>query len=183
MDEKLQRHLGETARATRLRLGLTQAEVAQQVRLKPAVYGRVERGKMTPSVPSLRRICTVLGLSSDLLLSLALQEGEGVGRQALIRAGRAPGAEPHQPPAARLAPGPTAPRSQAPGDGPLPLLQVNRPRSEGFLDPSAYSSLTDTRVRATTLMAASFLLSIWRRVRISRRIRGDSAASEADSFG
>jgi hypothetical protein len=29
---------------------------------------------MTPSVPSLRRICTVLGLSSDLLLSLNPRE-------------------------------------------------------------------------------------------------------------
>jgi transcriptional regulator with XRE-family HTH domain len=74
MDEKMQRHLGEAARAARLRLGLTQAEVAPQVRLQPAVYGRIERGKMTPSVPSLRRICTVLGLSSDLLLSLAPRE-------------------------------------------------------------------------------------------------------------
>ena len=77
MDEKLQRLLGEAARAARLRLGLTQAEVARQVRLKPGVYGRIERGKMTPSVPSLRRICTVLGLSSDLLLSLAPREEKG----------------------------------------------------------------------------------------------------------
>ena len=77
MDEKLQRHLGEAARAARLRLGLTQAEVAKQVRLKPAVYGRIERGKMTPSVPSLRRICTVLQLSSDLLLSLTPREEKG----------------------------------------------------------------------------------------------------------
>ncbi|MFY0579223.1 helix-turn-helix transcriptional regulator [Cystobacter fuscus] len=58
-------------------MGLTQAEVAKQVRLKPAVYGRIERGKMTPSVPSLRRICTVLQLSSDLLLSLSPREEKG----------------------------------------------------------------------------------------------------------
>lgn len=81
MDEKLQRHLGEAARAARLRLGFTQAEVAQQVCLKPAVYGRIERGKMTPSVPSLRRICTVLGLSSDLLLSLAPREKGSAARR------------------------------------------------------------------------------------------------------
>jgi transcriptional regulator with XRE-family HTH domain len=71
MDDKLRRLLGDTARAARLRQGLTQAEVARQVRLKPGVYGRVERGKMTPSVPTLRRICATLGLSSDVLLSLA----------------------------------------------------------------------------------------------------------------
>lgn len=70
MDEKLQRLLGEAIRAARLRLGLTQAQVAKKVGLKPAVYGRVERGGMTPSVPTLRRMCTALGLSSDVLLSL-----------------------------------------------------------------------------------------------------------------
>jgi transcriptional regulator with XRE-family HTH domain len=70
MDDKLRSLLGDIARAARLRRGLTQAEVARQVRLEPGVYGRIERGRMTPSVQSLRRICTVLELSSDQLLSL-----------------------------------------------------------------------------------------------------------------
>jgi transcriptional regulator with XRE-family HTH domain len=70
MDEKLRLALGDAARAARLRLGLTQAEVAKKVGLKPAVYGRVERGGMTPSVPTLRRMCTTLGLSPEVLLSL-----------------------------------------------------------------------------------------------------------------
>ena len=76
MDEKLQRLLGEAARAARLRLGLTQAEVAKKVRLKSGVYGRVERGMMTPSVPTLRRMCETLGISSDVLLSLGAQARE-----------------------------------------------------------------------------------------------------------
>jgi transcriptional regulator with XRE-family HTH domain len=71
MDTKLQRTLGEIARESRERLGLTQAQVAQKVDLVPGVYGRIERGDMTPSVPSLRRICLVLGISSDALLSLS----------------------------------------------------------------------------------------------------------------
>jgi transcriptional regulator with XRE-family HTH domain len=70
MDEKLRHVLGNAARAARLRLGLTQAEVARRVSLRTAVYGRIERGGMTPSVTSLRRICATLGLSSDALLSL-----------------------------------------------------------------------------------------------------------------
>jgi transcriptional regulator with XRE-family HTH domain len=70
------------ARAARLRQGLTQAEVAQQVRLEPAVYGRIERGKMTPSVPSLRRICAALGLSADALLSLPPRAREARGAAA-----------------------------------------------------------------------------------------------------
>jgi transcriptional regulator with XRE-family HTH domain len=76
MDEKLQRLLGNAARAARLRLGLTQAEVAKKVRLKSGVYGRVERGMMTPSVPTLRRMCETLGISSDVLLSLGAQARE-----------------------------------------------------------------------------------------------------------
>lgn len=70
MDEDLQRSLGEVARAARERLGLTQAQVAQKVGLVPGVYGRIERGDMMPSVPSLRRLCLVLGISSDALLDL-----------------------------------------------------------------------------------------------------------------
>jgi transcriptional regulator with XRE-family HTH domain len=73
MDEKQRQALGDSARAARLRLGLTQAEVAKKVRLKPGVYGRVERGAMVPSVPTLWRICETLGISSDALLSLGAQ--------------------------------------------------------------------------------------------------------------
>ncbi|HEX8825203.1 MAG TPA: helix-turn-helix transcriptional regulator [Archangium sp.] len=78
MDEKLRHALGEAARAARLRLGLTQAEVAKKVRLKPGVYGRIERGAMVPSVPTLRRICETLGISSDVLLSLSAQAPEAM---------------------------------------------------------------------------------------------------------
>jgi transcriptional regulator with XRE-family HTH domain len=70
MDEELQRTLGEVAREARERLGLTQAQAAKKVGLAPGVYGRIERGDMMPSVPSLRRICLVLGISSDALLEL-----------------------------------------------------------------------------------------------------------------
>jgi transcriptional regulator with XRE-family HTH domain len=69
--------LGDAARAARLRLGLTQAEVAKKVRQKSGVYSRVERGMMMPSVPTLRRICETLGISSDALLSLGHPEGKG----------------------------------------------------------------------------------------------------------
>jgi transcriptional regulator with XRE-family HTH domain len=71
MDEELQRSLGEVARAARERLGLTQAQVARRVGLVPGVYGRIERGDMMPSVPSLRRISIVLGISSDALMGVS----------------------------------------------------------------------------------------------------------------
>ena len=70
MDEKLQSDLGEATRAARLRLGLTQEEVAQQVGLAQSVYGRIERGVMMPSVPTLRKLCLALDISADTLLSL-----------------------------------------------------------------------------------------------------------------
>ncbi len=54
----------------------TQAEVAEEVGLKSGVYGRVERGMMMPSVPTLRRMCETLGISSDVLLSLGAQARE-----------------------------------------------------------------------------------------------------------
>ncbi|PTL80109.1 transcriptional regulator [Vitiosangium sp. GDMCC 1.1324] len=52
------------------------AEVARKVRLKSGVYGRVERGAMVPSVPTLRRICETLAICSDALLSLGTQAHE-----------------------------------------------------------------------------------------------------------
>jgi len=70
MERALQQRLGALARAARERMGLTQAQVARQVGLAPAVYGRIERGEMMPSVPSLYRICLALDISADALLEL-----------------------------------------------------------------------------------------------------------------
>jgi transcriptional regulator with XRE-family HTH domain len=75
MDEKLQRTLGEAARAARLRLGLTQEEVARKVGLAQSVYGRIERGGMMPSVPTLRKLCLALETSPETLLSLGKPQG------------------------------------------------------------------------------------------------------------
>ncbi|HYO70979.1 MAG TPA: helix-turn-helix transcriptional regulator [Archangium sp.] len=72
--EKLQLSLGETARAARERLGLTQAQVAQQMGLAPNVYGRIERGGMMPAVPTLRKLALTLAISADALLALSRKE-------------------------------------------------------------------------------------------------------------
>jgi transcriptional regulator with XRE-family HTH domain len=69
--EQLQQTLGETARAARERLGLTQAQVAQQMGLAPNVYGRIERGGMMPAVPTLRKLARTLAISADALLVLS----------------------------------------------------------------------------------------------------------------
>ncbi len=67
---KLAVNVGEIARQARLRAGLTQADVAERVGLATEVYGRLERGRMLPSVPSLRRLCIALRTPSDIFLGL-----------------------------------------------------------------------------------------------------------------
>lgn len=68
MDASLKKYVGRIARTARLRLGLTQAQVAQRAELAHAVYGRVERGGMMLSLPSLLRLCRVLDLDANTLL-------------------------------------------------------------------------------------------------------------------
>jgi transcriptional regulator with XRE-family HTH domain len=72
----LAKQIGETARTARLAAALTQEDVAERVRLATEVYGRLERGKMLPSVPTLYRICHALGVSSDAVLGLGAAGGE-----------------------------------------------------------------------------------------------------------
>lgn len=67
---KLAANVGEIARHARVRSGLTQADVAERVGLATEVYGRLERGRMLPSVPSLRRLCIALRTPSDTFLGL-----------------------------------------------------------------------------------------------------------------
>lgn len=57
-----------------MRLELTQEQVASSVGFVPTVYGRIERGDMLPSVPKLRELCLLLGVSADDLLSLYTDE-------------------------------------------------------------------------------------------------------------
>lgn len=53
-----------------MRAGLTQADVAERVGIATEVYGRLERGRMLPSVPTLWRLCMVLRTSSDEFMGL-----------------------------------------------------------------------------------------------------------------
>ncbi len=75
--------LGGAALGARTRAGLTQAEVARRVGVQLEVYGRIERGEMFPSVPTLRRLCVTLGIGSDALLGLegALEPKGGEDRE------------------------------------------------------------------------------------------------------
>jgi transcriptional regulator with XRE-family HTH domain len=70
MDKKLASTIGAAARAARMRLELTQADVAERIDVATEVYGRLERGGMLPSVQTLLKLCQELNVSSDELLGL-----------------------------------------------------------------------------------------------------------------
>ena len=72
--KKLTVHLGEALREARLKAELTQADVADRVGVATEVYGRMERGNLTPSVPNLRKLCMVLRV--DASAALGLEAGE-----------------------------------------------------------------------------------------------------------
>ena len=60
--------IGERARAARTRLGLNQSEVAERVGISNEVYGRLERGLMTPRLTTFLRLCDVLRVEPNELL-------------------------------------------------------------------------------------------------------------------
>ncbi|AKQ70243.1 Transcriptional regulator, XRE family [Myxococcus hansupus] len=70
VDHKLATLLGAAARDARLRLGLTQGDVAERIGMAMEVYSRLERGKMLPRTQTLRRLCDVLQVSADTLLGV-----------------------------------------------------------------------------------------------------------------
>jgi len=75
VDHKLAVLLGAAARDARLRLGLTQSDVAERMGMAMEVYSRLERGKMLPRTQTLRRLCDVLQVSADTLLGVGRADG------------------------------------------------------------------------------------------------------------
>ncbi len=60
--------VGKNLKETRLKRGMTQAEVAKATDLHTNFYARVERDEETPSMKTLKAICKVLKVrSSDIL--------------------------------------------------------------------------------------------------------------------
>lgn len=66
--------LGSVARDARKRAELTQEDVAERLGIASEVYGRMERGIVMPSVPTLRKICRTLGVSASELLGLEVAD-------------------------------------------------------------------------------------------------------------
>jgi transcriptional regulator with XRE-family HTH domain len=68
------RVLGANIRKARMRMGITQAQLAELLEMSPEVYGRMERGHIYPRVERLMDICEKLGVSSDGLMGLSPSE-------------------------------------------------------------------------------------------------------------
>jgi len=60
--------IGQRIKETRERSGYTQARLASEADITPAAISQIEAGERTPSTPILRRIASVLKVSSDFLL-------------------------------------------------------------------------------------------------------------------
>ncbi|MFP2934506.1 helix-turn-helix transcriptional regulator [Pyxidicoccus sp. 3LG] len=73
MDESIAIKVGRGLRAARLRASLTQAEAAEAAGLSPEVYGRMERSKLLPSLPTLTVLCRAFRTSLDEVMGLVSQ--------------------------------------------------------------------------------------------------------------
>jgi transcriptional regulator with XRE-family HTH domain len=68
--KKLMAHLAAVVRDARKRAELTQADVADRVGVVTEVFGRLERGYLLPSVPTLRKLCRALRVDANAILGL-----------------------------------------------------------------------------------------------------------------
>lgn len=63
-------NIGEKIRNTREDMDLSQEDVAGQIPMSQSGYSKIERGIQEPSLYQLKRICEILKISADNLLSL-----------------------------------------------------------------------------------------------------------------
>lgn len=63
------RDIGNKLYASRKRLGMTQAEVAEAAGLADRTYADIERGTVNMRIETLLRICTVLHVTPDSVLT------------------------------------------------------------------------------------------------------------------
>lgn len=59
---------GERIRAAREERKLTQEQLAEQIEVSPQYISDLERGVVGISLPTLKRLCVALGISSDRIL-------------------------------------------------------------------------------------------------------------------
>ena len=77
MNKELAAHVGAILRLAREQMSLTQVQVADRVDLASAVYSRIERGHMIPSVETLKKLCIELMVSPEDVIGLTESSGSG----------------------------------------------------------------------------------------------------------
>lgn len=86
--------LGQRIRAERTKMGLTQAELAEEIDISDAYMGQIERGERSLTLNTLVRLVNRLGVTIDYLLKDYVDSSDGsivnqfkqiIGNQALSR--------------------------------------------------------------------------------------------------
>lgn len=67
----IKNNLSKKIRDLRLKSGLTQAQLANKLRISPSAVGMYEQGRREPDSHTLSKICRVLDASGDYVLDLA----------------------------------------------------------------------------------------------------------------
>ena len=60
---------GQVIQRIRKERGMTQEQLGEQVNIDPNSISRIERGYLVPALPTLVKICNVLGISADTILA------------------------------------------------------------------------------------------------------------------
>lgn len=60
---------GQKIQHIRKERGITQEQLGEQVGIDPNSISRIERGYLVPALPTLVKICNVLGISADTVLA------------------------------------------------------------------------------------------------------------------
>lgn len=68
--------IGERIKKSREQIKMTQEKLAEKVNVSPQYISDLERGVVGVSIPTLKSICIVLGVTSDSLLFGNIQEND-----------------------------------------------------------------------------------------------------------
>lgn len=68
MPDNTARQIASKLKQIRLQKGMTQSQVAEKAGVNVNLYARIERGEVTPSIPTLKKLAKALGVKSEAIL-------------------------------------------------------------------------------------------------------------------
>jgi len=83
-------NLSDRIRLMRIAQGLSQTQLAEQIGITQAFMSELEKGKKTPSVDVLEKLCGALGCSADYLLGTPKGSKHSVMKEETLPIGLAP---------------------------------------------------------------------------------------------